>query len=237
MKPVPQILVVEDERHLAIGIKFNLEQEGFSVSVAGDGQSALQHIADASPPVDLVVLDIMLPGMSGYAVCEAIREDGNTLPIVMLTARTLVEDRIRGFDSGADVYLQKPFDLDELISVVRSLLSRRGHRSSTEGSPELFRFGNNTVNFDTWEAQHGEQDIRLTNLEMKLLKYFVDHEGSVISRQELLERVWGMTHAPATRTVDTFIFNLRKTFEEDPSQPVHFLSVRGQGYRFVARPE
>jgi two-component system alkaline phosphatase synthesis response regulator PhoP len=179
----------------------------------------------------------MLPGMSGYAVCEAIREDGNTLPIVMLTARTLVEDRIRGFDSGADVYLQKPFDLDELISVVRSLLSRRGHRSSTEGSPELFRFGNNTVNFDTWEAQHGEQDIRLTNLEMKLLKYFVDHEGSVISRQELLERVWGMTHAPATRTVDTFIFNLRKTFEEDPSQPVHFLSVRGQGYRFVARPE
>jgi two-component system alkaline phosphatase synthesis response regulator PhoP len=237
MKPVPQILVVEDEHHLAIGIKFNLEQEGFSVSMAGDGQSALQQIAHANPPVDLVVLDIMLPGMSGYAVCEAIREDGNTLPIVMLTARTLVEDRIRGFDSGADVYLQKPFDLDELLSVVRSLLSRRGHRSSTEGSPELFRFGNNTVNFDTWEAQHGEQDIRLTNLEMKLLKYFVDHEGSVISRQELLERVWGMTHAPATRTVDTFIFNLRKTFEEDPSQPVHFLSVRGQGYRFVARPE
>jgi DNA-binding response OmpR family regulator len=237
MTSMPHILVVEDESHLAIGIKFNLEQEGFRVSVAGDGQAALQTIAAADPPIDLVVLDIMLPGMSGYAVCEAIREDGNTLPIVMLTARILVEDRIRGFDAGADVYLQKPFDLDELISVVRSLLSRRGRRSPQGEDQGLFRFGSNTVNFDTWEAQHGDTPIRLTNLEMALLKYLVEHEGSVISRRELLERVWGMAHAPATRTVDTFIFNLRKSFEDDPSTPVHFLSVRGRGYRFVAKPE
>lgn len=237
MTAMPHILVVEDESHLAIGIKFNLEQEGFSVSVVGDGQTALKALATAEPPIDLVVLDIMLPGMSGYAVCEAIREEGNALPIVMLTARTLVEDRIRGFDAGADVYLQKPFDLDELLSVVRSLLSRRGRRSPPEDEQGLFRFGSNTVNFDTWEAQHGDTGIRLTNLEMKLLKYLVDHEGSVISRQELLERVWGMAHAPATRTVDTFIFNLRKSFEDDPSTPVHFLSVRGRGYRFVAKPE
>ena len=235
---MPHILVVEDEQHLAIGIKFNLEQEGFHVSVAGDGQAALHALASSEQPIDLVVLDIMLPGMSGYAVCEAIRAEGNRLPIVMLTARILVEDRIRGFDAGADVYLQKPFDLDELISVVRSLLSRRGRQSpADEDDQELFRFGSNTVNFDTWEARHGETPIRLTNLEMKLLKYLVDHEGSVISRRELLERVWEMARAPATRTVDTFLFNLRKSFEDDPSTPVHFLSVRGRGYRFVAKPE
>ncbi len=237
MISMPNILVVEDESHLAIGIKFNLEQEGFSVCVAGDGQAALKVLEAADPPIDLVVLDLMLPGMSGYAVCEAIREKGNTLPIVMLTARTLVEDRIRGFDAGADVYLQKPFDLDELISVVRSLLSRRGHRNVSGDAQELFHFGSNVVNFDTWEAQHGETPVRLTNLEMKLLKYLVDHDGSVVSRQELLERVWGMAHAPATRTVDTFIFNLRKSFEDDPSNPAHFLSVRGRGYRFLAKPE
>lgn len=237
MTSTPHILVVEDESHLAIGIKFNLEQEGLSVRVVGDGQAAIEAVATSDPPIDLVVLDIMLPGMSGYAVCEAIRNEGNTLPIVMLTARTLVEDRIRGFDAGADVYLQKPFDLDELLSVVRSLLSRRGRRSPPDDTQELFRFGSNTVNFNTWEAQHGEKAVRLTNLEMKLLKYLVDHEGSVISRRELLERVWGMAHANATRTVDTFIFNLRKSFEDDPSTPVHFLSVRGRGYRFIAKPE
>lgn len=237
MISMPTILVVEDESHLAIGIKFNLEQEGYQVHVVGDGQAALKALEASDPSISLVVLDLMLPGMSGYAVCEAIRDMGNTLPIVMLTARTLVEDRIRGFDAGADVYLQKPFDLDELISVVRSLLSRRGHRSPPDEAQDLFHFGSNTVNFDTWEAQHGDTPVRLTNLEMKLLKYLVDHEGSVISRQELLERVWEMAHAPATRTVDTFIFNLRKSFEDDPSTPVHFLAVRGRGYRFLAKPE
>ena len=120
------ILVVEDEEHLAFGIKFNLEAEGYEVSVAGDGPTALDVVARAAPPIDLLVLDLMLPGMSGYAVCESLRARGDTLPVVMLTARTLVEDRIRGFDSGADVYLQKPFDLEELLSVIRSLLSRRG---------------------------------------------------------------------------------------------------------------
>jgi two-component system OmpR family response regulator len=123
---MPHILVVEDEQHLAFGIKFNLEAEGYEVSVAGDGPTALDAVAQATPPIDLVVLDLMLPGMSGYAVCETLRDRGDALPVVMLTARTLVEDRIRGFDSGTDVYLQKPFDLEELLSVIRSLLSRRG---------------------------------------------------------------------------------------------------------------
>jgi two-component system OmpR family response regulator len=235
---MPHILVVEDEEHLAIGIKFNLEAEGFQVTTAGDGQSALTLLAAGTPPVDLVVLDLMLPGMSGYAVCEAIRGQGNDVPIVMLTARTLVEDRIRGFDAGTDVYLQKPFDLEELISIVRNLLARRSRavRPTAEngaGRAAPCRFGAVEVNFDTWEASFKGKPVKLTNLEMKLLRYLVEHEGVVVSREELLTKVWGLARAPATRTVDTFMLNLRKYFEEDPSHPVHFLSVRGMGYRFV----
>jgi len=246
---MPHILVVEDEEHLAIGIKYNLEAEGFSVTVAGDGQAALAAVVPpaerttaGAAPVDLVVLDLMLPGMSGYDVCSAIRSRGSDVPVVMLTARTLVEDRIRGFDAGTDVYLQKPFDLDELMSIVRNLLARRrrgnasqptavGGEAAKESS--VYRFGNAEVNFDTWEARSGDRPVRLTNLEMKLLKYLVEHEGTVASRSDLLKRVWGMARAPATRTVDTFMLNLRKYFEADPSRPVHFLSVRGMGYRFV----
>jgi two-component system OmpR family response regulator len=236
---MPHILVVEDEEHLAIGIKFNLEAEGFRVTTAGDGQAALAALATAEPPVDLVVLDLMLPGMSGYAVCEAIRGQGNDVPIVMLTARTLVEDRIRGFDAGTDVYLQKPFDLEELISIVRNLLARRSRtgRAATENGGAVrsaaCHFGAAEVNFDTWEASFQGKPVKLTNLEMKLLRYLVEHEGVVVSREELLTKVWGMARPPATRTVDTFMLNLRKYFEEDPSKPVHFLSVRGMGYRFV----
>lgn len=232
------ILVVEDEEHLAIGIKFNLEAEGFQVTTAGDGQSALAQLAASTPPVDLVVLDLMLPGMSGYAVCEAIRGQGNDVPIVMLTARTLVEDRIRGFDAGTDVYLQKPFDLEELISIVRNLLARRSRtgRAATDNGgarSAACRFGEAEVNFDTWDASFKGKPVKLTNLEMKLLRYLVEHEGVVVSREELLTKVWGMARPPATRTIDTFMLNLRKYFEEDPSKPVHFLSVRGMGYRFV----
>lgn len=250
---MPHILVVEDEEHLAIGIKYNLEAEGFRVTTAANGQAALAVVAATDAPVDLVVLDLMLPGMSGYAVCEAIREQGSDVPVVMLTARTLVEDRIRGFDAGTDVYLQKPFDLDELLSIVRNLLARRGRtgrprpaaseRTAGPGravpdadetaAAVVYRFGNAEVNFDTWEARSGIKPVRLTNLEMKLLRYLVEHEGTVSSRSDLLKRVWGMTRAPATRTVDTFMLNLRKYFETDPARPVHFLSVRGMGYRFV----
>jgi two-component system OmpR family response regulator len=249
---MPHILLVEDEHHLAIGIKYNLEAEGFTVTTVGDGQAAIEALVPPAPapgespaaaaPFDLVLLDLMLPGMSGYAVCEAIRGQGSDLPIVMLTARTLVEDRIRGFDVGTDVYLQKPFDLEELLSIVRNLLSRRkrGVRPRPVPAPDeaaaaagIYRFGDAEVNFDTWEARRGDRQVRLTTLEMKLLKYLVEHEGTVSSRSELLKRVWGMSRVPATRTVDTFMLNLRKYFEADPARPVHFLSVRGMGYRFV----
>jgi two-component system OmpR family response regulator len=232
---MPHILVVEDEQHLAYGIKFNLEAEGYTVTAVGDGQAALALVESASPSIDLVVLDIMLPGMSGYDVCTAIRGRHGDLPVVMLTARTLVEDRVRGFDAGTDVYLQKPFELDELLSVVRNLLGRRGRadKPSENGRGQTVRFGAAEVNFETWEASCRGAPVRLTNLEMKLLRYLVEHEGAVISREELLKNVWGLTRAPATRTVDTFMLALRKSFEEDPSKPVHFLSVRGTGYRFV----
>ena len=233
---MPHILVVEDEEHLAYGIKFNLEAEGYAVTAVGDGQAALERLA-AEPPVDLVVLDLMLPGMSGYAVCEAIRARGDDLPVVMLTARTLVEDRIRGFDAGTDVYLQKPFDLDELLSVVRNLLTRRGRADrAADPRPAVVRFGDAEVHFDTYEVRSKGEPVRLTTLEMKLLRYLVEHEGLVVTREELLTKVWGLARPPATRTVDTFMLNLRKAFEADPSRPVHFLSVRGAGYRFVAQP-
>lgn len=244
------ILVVDDEQHLAIGIKYNLEAEGYLVTTVGDGPAALAVFEENPAAVDLIVLDLMLPGMSGYTVCQTLREQGFDVPILMLSARTLTEDRIQGFDVGTDVYLQKPFDLDELLSVVRNLLSRRrsapmpqadlppGEKSATAvGAIHQFGGGRVKVNFDTYEVQVDGKDLRLTALEMKLLRYFIEHEGLVVTRPELLEHVWGMSHSPTTRTVDNFIVNLRKYFEQDPARPRHFLSVRGAGYRFVGNGE
>jgi len=240
------ILIVEDETHLAIGIKYNLEAEGYLVTAVGDGPAALKILEEHPGTVDLIVLDLMLPGMSGYDVCELLRQQGNDVPILMLSARILTEDRVRGFNVGTDVYLQKPFDLEELLSVVRNLLSRRRlpivsprtlenqTPAASNGAPFRFAGGRAEVNFDTYQVLVDGQAVRLTALEMKLLRYFVEHEGSVVTRSELLENVWGLSHSPTTRTVDNFIVNLRKYFETDPGQPKHFLSVRGAGYRFVS---
>ena len=234
------ILVVEDEQHLAFGIKYNFEAEGYDVAVAGDGPTALKLFEERPGGFDLVILDLMLPGMSGYAVCEALREKGSDVPVLMLSARTLVEDRIRGYDVGADQYLQKPFELEELLSMTRNLLARRaasGPRPSGKSVGPVLEFGRATVNFDTFAVTVADEQLRLTHTEMKLLRYFAENEGSVVTRAELLENVWGMSHMPTTRTVDNFIVNLRKYFEEDPAHPKHFLSVRGAGYRFVANGE
>jgi two-component system alkaline phosphatase synthesis response regulator PhoP len=234
------ILVVEDEQHLAFGIKYNLEAEGFEVTTAGDGPTALKVIEESPQAIDLVILDLMLPGMSGYAVCESLREKGNDVPVLILSARTLVEDRIRGYDVGADQYLQKPFELEELLSMTRNLLARRMKSAPRNGETTVgpvYSFGRATVNFDTFDVTVAGERQRLTHTEMKLLRYFVEKEGVVVTRAELLEHVWGMSHMPTTRTVDNFIVNLRKYFEEDPAKPKHFLSVRGAGYRFVASGE
>jgi two-component system, OmpR family, alkaline phosphatase synthesis response regulator PhoP len=234
------ILVVEDEEHLAFGIKYNLEAEGYDVSTAIDGPAALKLIEEDPRGIDLVILDLMLPGMSGYAVCEALREKGNDVPVLILSARTLVEDRVRGYDVGADQYLQKPFELEELLSMSRNLLARRAKNEAGHGTKPLdsvYEFGRAHINFDTFIVTVDSEPVRLTHTEMKLLRYFIENEGSVVTRPELLEHVWGMSRVPTTRTVDNFIVNLRKYFEADPGNPKHFLSVRGAGYRFVANGE
>jgi two-component system OmpR family response regulator len=235
------ILVVEDEAHLATGIKYNLVAEGYRVSTVGDGPSALK-IMEANPGgVDLVILDLMLPGMSGYAVCQALRMFDMDTPVLMLTARTLTEDRTRGFDVGANQYLTKPFDLDEFLSRVKNLLTfhHRSKRvpSKPPGEITSFAFADAQINFETFEViAHGEP-VRLTQLEMTLLRYFIENEGRVIPRRELLENVWGMPGTLNTRAPDQFIRRLRKTFEPDAAQPRHFLTIRDAGYRFVSTPD
>ena len=235
------ILVVEDEEHLATGIKYNLEAEGYRVTTVGDGPAALKIVQENPGEVDLLILDLMLPGMSGYAVCEAMRSIDMDTPVLILTARTLTEDRTRGFDVGANQYLTKPFDLDELLSRVKNLLLLHGRNRrqgwKQAGKIVTFEFADAKINFETFEAAvHGEP-VRLTQLEMTLLRYFVENEGRVIPRRELLENVWGMPGTLNTRAPDKFIRRLRKTFEADPAQPRHFLTIRDAGYRFIARPE
>lgn len=236
------ILVVEDEEHLAIGIKYALEKaEGYRVTTTTDGRVALQTITESSPDVDLVVLDLMLPGMSGYDVCETLRSSGHDIPVLILSARTLTEDRTRGFDVGADQYLTKPFDLDELLSRVKNLLTLYDRRAKQRGKslpvPPQFEFAEAVINFETFEVSVAEEPVRLTQLEMKLLRYFIENEGRVIPRSELLENVWNTAGTITTRAPDQFIRRLRKAFEPEPAAPVHFLTIRDAGYRFVAAPE
>lgn len=231
------ILVVEDEEHLAVGIKFNLEAEGYRVTAVGDGNSALKVIDNEDRPVDLIVLDLMLPGMSGYQVCESLREQGKDMPVLILSARTLTEDRTRGFDVGADQYLNKPFDLDELLSRVKTMLTlydRRTGVQRAQGPVSSYSFANAVVNFETYEVVVGDKPAKLTELEMKLLRYFIEHAGRVIRREELLVEVWDMPATVTTRAVDQFIRRLRVIFEPDPSNPRFFLTLRDAGYRFVS---
>ncbi len=239
MQEQPHIIVVEDEEHLAKGIKYNLCAEGYRVTTFGDGPAALRFLEARAGDVDLVVLDLMLPGMSGYAVCEAIRAERDT-PVLILSARTLAEDRARGFDVGANQYLTKPFDLEEFLSRVRNLLKWGGRGPSGRGPgrpPLQAAFGSAEIDFDTFEVTVGGQPVRMTQLEMKLVRYFVEHEGRVIPRQELLEQVWGMSGNVQTRAPDQFLRRLRKTFEPDPANPRHFLTIRDAGYRFIGEPE
>lgn len=234
------ILVVEDEEHLAAGIKFNLVAEGYSVTTVGDGPSALEILRERPGEIKLVILDLMLPGMSGYAVCESLRAFDMDTPVLILTARTLTEDRTRGFVAGANQYLTKPFDLDEFLSRVKNLLCFHGGQEQRQNQPSdhsQYEFAEARVNFDTFEATVSGEPVRLTQLEMTLLRYFVENEGRVIPRGELLKNVWGMPGTINTRAPDQFIRRLRKTFEPDPAQPRHFLTIRDAGYRFVAEPE
>jgi two-component system, OmpR family, alkaline phosphatase synthesis response regulator PhoP len=240
MSASEHILIVEDEEHLATGMKYNLLAEGFRVTAVGDGPAAMRLIEAAPDGIDLVILDLMLPGMSGYAVCEAIRAIDRDLPVMILSARTLTEDRTRGFDVGANQYMSKPFDLEEFLSRVKNLLTYQGRHARQARQPkgiDKFEFAEAKINFESFEVAVAGEQVRMTQLEMSLLRYFIENEGRVIPRRELLENVWGMSGNINTRAPDQFIRRLRKIFEPDAAQPRHFLTIRDAGYRFVSRPE
>jgi two-component system OmpR family response regulator len=241
MSEKQRILIVEDERHIGVPLKFNCEAEGYDAALVTDGPSAINLFQDDPQAFDLVILDLMLPQMSGYAVLEKLRATKVYVPVLILTARTLTEDKIRGFDSGADRYMTKPFELPELLAQVRSLLRRqnevRGTAPETKAPLEVFEFNGATINFATHEVHVRGEARSLTSLEIKLLKYLIENDGIVLTRNQLLDNVWGLDSSPTTRTVDNFIARLRQHFEIDPANPRHFLSVRGVGYRFVAKPD
>ncbi|MEN8181422.1 MAG: response regulator transcription factor [Myxococcota bacterium] len=229
-----RILIVEDEAHLAEGLAFNLEQEGHEVEIAGDGRLAVDRLARGEPTVDLVILDLMLPELSGLEVARRVRAGGNYVPILILTAKDDPEDMVQGIEEGADDYLTKPFRLEELLVRVRGLLRRRRWDGGAEGrAPEPVRIGEVTLHFDRFELETPDGVVRLTTREMALLRALVEREGEAVPRSELLEGVWGLHPDTRTRVVDSFIVRLRRYIEPDPSRPRHIVSVRGHGYRFV----
>lgn len=232
-RTVPRILVVEDEEHLATGLKLNLELEGYAVEVAVTGREAAELLLDASR-FDAIVLDVMLPDFDGFTICGKLRDSGNYTPVIMLTARSAAEDRVRGLEAGADDYMVKPFDLNELLARVRSVLRRQKWDRNEERAPNrIVTIGEGRVDFDSHEVSVRGQPVKLTRLELDLLRYFVDHPGKVLSRDALLEEVWKLRNYSTARTVDNFISRLRRHFERDAQDPQHFVSVRGAGYKFV----
>lgn len=243
------VLIVEDEAHLALGMRYSLEQEQYRVTVVHDGTTALDMILKHPEDFDMIVLDIMLPGMNGYKVCSKIREKDIFIPIMILSVRTLPEDRAKAFEAGANQYLSKPFELDEFLARIRNLIDFHRKIQSYQGDSEenkggssrleakkTWDFGDTHVNFETFEVTVRNQKVRLTALEMALLTYFYENQNRLISKEELLEKVWKMPGDLNTRAPDQFILRLRKIFEPDPTQPVHFLTYRNAGYRFVKEP-
>ncbi len=235
-----RILVVEDEQHLAEGLRFNLEAEGYRVEVLESGEAALELLARGSAAIDVVVLDVMLPGKDGFTVISEMRESGHFIPTLMLTARSHPEDVLRGFAAGADDYLTKPFELSILIARIRGLLRRREWlRASVNAAAaptDKFTFGDKSVDFDLLELRVRDEVFRLTLMEANLLRHLIRHEGKPVSRKVMLEEVWGLHEDTDTRAIDNFIVRLRRYIEDDPTNPRHLLTVRGVGYRFVASP-
>ncbi|MGI8782419.1 MAG: response regulator transcription factor [Acidobacteriota bacterium] len=247
---MPTVLIVEDEAHLADGLRFNLEAEGYDVDVVDQGQSALDRLFDTSRHYDAVLLDVMLPDKDGFVVASELREAQHFVPILMLTARGRSDDILRGFESGADDYLSKPFDLEILLARLGGLLRRRewlrnGQRETTDQpqSPlappvaaSVFTFDSKVIDFSAQQLRVGERILRLTLMETELLRFLVRHEGQTVSRKLILEEVWGLREDTDTRAIDAFVVRLRRYIESDPSQPRHLITVRGVGYRFVAEP-
>jgi DNA-binding response OmpR family regulator len=238
---MPQrVLIVEDEHHLAEGLRFNLEAEGFHAEVVDDGDRALQRLLDPAEHFDLVVLDVMLPGRDGFSVASELRQKQNFVPVLMLTARGRPEDVLKGFAAGADDYLAKPAELAILLARIGGLLRRSAWtRSGQRPEPrqDRFTFSGKTIDFDTLELTVGDRVLQLTLMEANLLRYLIEHEGKAISRKTMLEQVWGLHEDTDTRAIDNFIVRLRRYIEKEQGRPTHLLTVRGVGYRFIANPD
>jgi len=244
-----RVLIVEDERHLADGLRFNLEAEGYQVQIVETGEAALDVLLTEAPPFDVVVLDVMLPGKNGFTVISEMRHAGNFIPTLMLTARGHPDDVLKGFAAGADDYLTKPFELSILIARLRGLLRRHqwlratlnnataNHVTAPPEAKDTFTFGEKSVHFDLLELHVRDQKFPLTLMEANVLRYLIQHEGKPVSRKIMLEEVWGLHEDTDTRAIDNFIVRLRRYIEDEPARPRHLLTVRGVGYRFVASPE
>jgi len=247
-----RILVVEDEAHLAQGLRFNLEAEGYSAEVVGDGEEAAHRLLAKKEKFDVVVLDIMLPGKDGFSVVSELRAARNYVPVLMLTARGRPEDVLKGFASGADDYLAKPFDLSILLARLQGLLRRSewirsapasGQRTDSQrnggsaGDFGTFSFAGRTIDFGALELRSQDSTIHLTLMESELLRHLVRNDGRIVSRKQILEEVWGLHEDTDTRAIDNFVVRLRRYIEDDPGHPRHLLTVRGVGYKFLAKPE
>lgn len=232
-----RILIVEDEAHIAQGLRYNLVTEGHEVSVVVDGEAADQLIRGGDHP-DLIVLDVMLPGLSGIDLCRGWRASGVRTPILMLTARGFDREKVLGLQVGADDYVTKPFNLEELLARISSLLRRQDwHRESPAEAVGVMRIGQCEVDFARGEVLRGDEQVRLTSLELRLLRHLVEAKGRIVGRDALMEAVWGFPSGGATRTIDNFVMRLRRLVEPDPARPVHLLSIRGQGLRLEVDPE
>jgi DNA-binding response OmpR family regulator len=241
-----RILIVEDEEHLAQGLRFNLEEEGHSVEVTDKGEDALKRLLKEKQQFDALVLDVMLPGKDGFTVARELREAQNFIPLLMLTARGRQEDILKGFESGADDYLPKPFNLAILLARVDSMLRRKqwgkGAKKSDAGtadadSPDVYEFAGKKVDFQSLKLHAGGKTVQLTLMETELFRYLIRNAGHPVSRKAILEDVWDLREDTDTRAIDNFIVRLRKYIEKEPSQPKHLLTVRGVGYEFVPNPK
>jgi DNA-binding response OmpR family regulator len=239
-----RVLVVEDEQHLSDGLRYNLEAEGYQVEIVETGEEALERLS-IDPEFDVVILDVMLPGKNGFEVIAEMRRIGLFIPTLMLTARGHAQDVLRGFEAGADDYLTKPFELAILIARIHGLLRRRAwlenvsNGTQARKKTDVYTFGSagdKTVDFDALELHVNGRVFRLTLMEAGLLRYLIEHEGKAVSRKAMLQNVWSLQENTDTRPIDNFIVRLRRYMEDDPTEPRHLLTVRGIGYRFVARP-
>lgn len=238
------LLIVEDEVHLARGLQFNLEAEGYTVEVTETGEAALTKLLRDHEPFDALILDVMLPGKDGFMVASELRAAKQYIPLLMLTARSRPEDVLKGFESGADDYLPKPFDLDILIARIGSLLRRKNWtrqpaetNSQAGAAQNVFSFRGKQVDFDRLQLQNGKDSFQLTVMECELLRYLIRNQGRPVARRAILEDVWDLKEDTDTRAIDNFVVRLRRYIEPDPSKPRHLLTVRGVGYQFVAEPE